>query len=187
MKRFLLTLFTLMLLISAASATINITAGPISQTAITWTWPVSVTATGIVSDGINVTDFNGASHSYVQSDLKPNETHSIYIVSATDSGSANATTLQDTGNTATTDFIPMLSTWGYLILIAVLCVIGMMRKLGIFCVVASAVSIYAMYAFISANTINTSNPYLEIPFLIYLTFFIVPLWLVLGVKGGIFK
>jgi hypothetical protein len=69
----------------------------------------------------------------------------------------------------------------------ILCVVGMGRKLGIFLLVASAVSLYALYTFINGNPITGKDPTIEIPFLIYVVFSIIPVYLALYVKGGIFK
>jgi hypothetical protein len=160
---------------------------------IRWNWTDDDTAIWkIVLDGGVTTITNQTyptdSQEYIYSGLDPLTAHSIAIfddVGDTVASYNSTTTLPSTAGQE--GFNNFLITWGYLILIAILCVVGMMRKLGIFLIVAAAVSLYAIYALIQANTISSSNPYTEIPFLIYLVFFVVPIYLALVVKGGVFK
>jgi hypothetical protein len=175
----LLILILVLLFAVPADATITITPADITSTSIQWTWGAT-TVQNLSIDGVFVCNINPAATSFTLSDLGPNEPHTIEIITAGDSGSNTATTLGDTNYN-------LISTWWYLVLILILCVVGMMKKLGIFLLVASAVSLYALYTFINGVPIIGSDPTVEIPFLIYVIFFIVPLWLVWGVKKGVFK
>lgn len=178
MRKLFLILAILGLLIIPASATITITPSDVTSSSIMWTWS-PITVQNLSIDGVFVCNINPASTSFTLSDLGPNEPHTIEIITAGDSG-ANTTTTY--GNTAT-----LAVTWWYLVLILVLCVVGMMKKLGIFLLVASTVSLYALYLFINGNPITGTDPTIEIPFLIYVVFFVIPLWLCFGVKKGVFK
>lgn len=181
---FLLTVLTIIALIPMAGATITITPNGIGTDYIEWGWSPA-TVTNISIDGLFVCGFDPAASAFTLSSLDPNSTHTIIVYTAGDSGSNTTTTKPaDQGN----NLLQHLNTWWYLILIALLCVIGMgVRKLGIFLIVASMVSVYACYAFVTSNDIGNSSPYIQLPFLIYVAFFIIPLWLVWGVKGGVFK
>jgi hypothetical protein len=178
-QKLILLLIILGLFTIPASASITITPFNITQSSIMWTWS-PVTIQNLSIDGVFVCNINPTSTSFTLSDLGPNEPHTITIITAGDSGTNTATTLGDTN-------YDLITTWWYLVLIAFLCLIGIRPRLGIFLIVASAVSLYALYVFINGNPINGSDPTKEIPFLIYVIFFIIPLWLVWGVKGGVFK
>ena len=178
-------LLLVILVISPCSATIPITASPISQTAITWTWGSGLTLNGVFVDGVNISNYNPAASQFTLSNLKPNETHTILITTASDSGTDSATTLQEAGSTQWTLILSWLNTWAYLILIAILCVIGMRPKLGVFLIVASVVSLFALIMFIQSNVPGT-DLFVEIPFLIYGAFFLFPHFLAYG-KGGYLK
>lgn len=173
------------LFIFPVSATIDITPTNVTSSSILWEWS-PVTIQNLSIDGIFVCNFNPAATSFVLSDLGPGEPHTITIITAGDSGANTTYTLADTNAQQSTDLMGMLNTWRYLILIVILCVVGMIRRLGIFLPVASIVSLYALYEFITINVIAEGNPLIEIPFLIYVVFFIIPLWLVV-LKGGVFR
>jgi hypothetical protein len=186
-KLFLILAIIAGLLIVPAAATITITPTDVTTSSIMWSWSPT-TVQNLSIDGIFVCNFNPTATDFVLSGLGPNEPHTITIITAGDSGSNTTTTLGNTNTEQSTDLLTLLTTWWYLILILVLCVAGMMRKLGIFLIVASAVSLYALYVFIIENpTITGTDVLIQIPFLIYVAFFIIPLWLVWGVKGGVFK
>ena len=180
MKPLLYLLLVMSLLIIPASATITVTPSTITSTSITWTWnPTGVDNISI--DGVFVCNVNPSTQTFTLSDLGPNEPHTIQVITDTDYGTNTATTKGDTN-------ADLISTWWYLVLIMVLCAVGMgIRKMGIFLIVASAVSVYALVTFIAGNPITGTDPTIEIPFLIYVVFFIIPLWLCFGVKGGVFK
>jgi hypothetical protein len=177
--KFIFILISLILLIGSASAVITITPYNVTQSSIMWTWS-PVTIQNLSIDGVFVCNINPTATSFTLSDLGPNEPHTITIITAGDSGTNTTTTAGDTNYN-------LITTWWYLVLIAFLCLIGIRPRLGIFLIIASAVSLYALVIFINGNPINGSDPTKEIPFLIYVVFFIVPLWLVWGVKGGVFK
>jgi hypothetical protein len=182
-------IFIIMLILGVfilpVSATIDITPTNVTSSSILWEWS-PVTIQNLSIDGIFVCNFNPAATSFVLSDLGPGEPHTITIITAADSGSNTTYTLLDTNVEQSTDLMGFINAWGYLILIIILCVVGMIRRLGIFLPVASAVSLYALYEFITVNVISEGNPLIEIPFIIYVIFFIIPLWLIV-VKGGAFK
>lgn len=186
-KKILFLMAVLLLLIAIpASATIEITPSSVTTSSIMWTWD-PITVQNLSIDGVFVCNFNPAGTDFVLSGLGPNEPHTITIITAGDSGSNTTTTLPNTNTEQSTGFLTLLTTWWYLGLIVILCVVGMMKKLGIFLVVASGVSLYALYDFIQTAVPADGNPYTQIPFLIYVVFFIIPLFLVFFVKGGVFK
>ena len=178
-KILILTLLAAIFLIATASATITITPTNVTSSSIMWQWS-PITIQNLSIDGVFVCNVNPAATSFILSDLGPNEPHTIDIITAGDSGENTTSTSGDVNS----DF---LSTWGYLILILILCVVGMMRKLGIFLIVASAVSFYGLIVFINGNPITGTDPASQILFIIYLIFFIVPIWLCFGVKKGVFR
>jgi len=186
-KKLIALLGILMLIIIPASATITVTPASITSSSIMWEWAGGLTLTNVSIDGLYVCGYNPVSTSFVLSDLKPNEPHTITILTAGDSGSNTTYTTADSNIEQSTGILSLLNAWWYLIVICLLCVIGMMRKLGIFLVVASAVSLFALYDFITTNVITGSSPLVELPFIIYVVFFIFPLFLVFMVKGGVTK
>jgi hypothetical protein len=177
--KYIFILISLILIIGSASAAITITPYNVTQSSIMWTWS-PVTIQNLSIDGVFVCNINPTTTSFTLSDLGPNEPHTITIITAGDSGTNTATTAGDTN-------YDLITTWWYLVLILILCVVGMRPRLGIFLIIASAVSLYALWIFINGNPINGSDPTIQIPFLIYVIFFIVPLWLVWGVKKGVFR
>jgi hypothetical protein len=183
---FILTLLVLMLATAPVSATIDITPTNVTSSSIMWGWS-PVTIQNLSIDGVFVCNVNPASTSFTLSDLGPNEPHTINIITAGNSGENTTYTLGDTNVNQSTDFLTLLTTWWYLVLILILCVVGMMRRLGIFLIVASCVSLYALYEFITLNPNPGTSPLVQIPFLIYVVFFIIPIWLCFGVKKGVFK
>jgi len=186
-RLFLLFIIVLMTAMPATSALITVTPISITSTSIMWQWAGGVTLTNVSIDGMYVCGFNPSATSFVLSDLKPNEPHTITIVTAGDTGSNTTSTIPDANIEESTGFLTLLNSWWYLIIICLLCVIGMMRKLGIFLVIASAVSLFALYDFITNNTITGTTPLTELPLIIYVVFFIFPLFLVSYVKGGVTK
>jgi hypothetical protein len=187
LKKIILALIIVLTILSPVQAAITITPVSVTSSSIMWEWAGELTLTNVSIDGMFVCGYNPVSTSFVLSDLQPNEPHTITILTAGDSGSNTTTTLADTNIVQSTGILTLLNEWWYLIIIAIFCVIGMMRKLGIFLVVASMVSLYALYDFITANVITGSSPLIELPFLIYVVFFIFPLFLVFMVKGGVTK
>lgn len=194
MKRLFLSLILVTLLILPVHA-FTIFADP-GTDYIRWTWTDDDTAIYKLSlDGgtqvyYNLTFPAPAAGQFIQSDLNPGSFHSIDIIDdiGDSSHSFNSSyTLVSNQDAQWTGFLTLLNTWWYLILIAVLCAIGMLRKLGIFLIVASVVSLYALYVFIHANTIQQNNVLTELPFLIYIVFVVFPLFLCFIVKGGVTK
>lgn len=186
MKRLLLLFLILGLLAVPAMATIDITPINVTSSSIQWGWS-SVTIQNLSIDGVFVCNFNPAATDFILSDLGPNEPHTITIITAGDSGTNTTYTSGNANQDESTDLYSLINTWWYLVLIAGLCWLGMGRKLGIFLLVASAVSVYAMYNFVTTVAESSTDPYFQIPFIIYAAFFIIPMWLVWGVKGGVFK
>jgi hypothetical protein len=182
-KVILLTILMLMALTPLTSATITITPASVGTTTIEWQWS-PITVTNISIDGLFVCGFDPAASAFTLSSLDPNSTHTIIVYSAADSGTN--TTITKPQNQGW-DVLTLIYIWWYLILIVLLCLVGMRPRLGIFLVVAAAVSLYALYNFITTANIGDSTPYVQIPFLIYVAFFIIPLWLVWGVKKGVFR
>ena len=180
-------LFLLALLTPRTSAEIIITPTSVTTTSIQWEWTGPIIIQNLSIDGILVNDFNPFTESFTISDLNPDEPHTIMIITESDNGSNTSTTLPDNAIEKTQDLVSLVLTWWYLILIAVLCVIGMMRKLGAFLLIASMVSLYALIVFLQENTITGTDPLIQLPVYIYVAFFLTPLWLVWGVKGGVFK
>jgi hypothetical protein len=186
MKHIFLILALLGLCIIPASAVLTVTPVDVTSSSIMWQWDPT-TVQNLSIDGLFVCGINPVSTTFILSDLGPNEPHTIEIITTTDSGVNTTTTLGDVNVEQSTGVLSLIATWWYLILIAILCLVGMKRKLGIFLIVASAVSIYALIVFINGNPITGTDPLIELPFIIYLIFFVVPLWLCFGVKGGVFK
>lgn len=151
-----------------------------------WSWPPTVIL-NISVDGVFVERFNPVENSFTLSNLKPGEVHTITLLSLLDSGNNVTYTLADPNEESISHLLFLLSNWGYLILILLLCVIGMMRRLGIFLIIASAVSCVALAEFITNNVIDKGQTFIEVQFLIYVSFFIIPLWLCFGVKKGVFS
>ena len=178
-KLFFLLALVCLIFCQTVSATIPITSVS-TQTSIVWSWQNGLTLTNMSIDGIYVCGFDATASSFVLDHLGQNETHTIKIVTAGDSGTNTATTA---ANTVT----GLIESWWYVVLIAILCVIGMMRKLGIFLLIGSGVSFYALYVFITTNVIQEGNPLVQLPLMIYLILFIVPIYLALVVKRGVFK
>lgn len=183
----ILSIIALLLLAIPVSAIINVDATTVTSTSILWTWPAGTDVTNISIDGVYVCGFNPTGTNFVLSGLGPSETHTITVLRVGDSGSNITQTLADANTAQSTDLMSFLNSWGYLILIIICCVVGMMRKLGIFLIVASIVSLYALVSFITTNTIGDSSVFVQLPFLIYVVFFIFPLFLCLVVKGGVTK
>jgi hypothetical protein len=187
LKKFILIAIILLTILSPVQAAITITPVSVTSSSIMWEWAGGLTLTNMSIDGLFVCGYNPVSTSFVLSDLKPNEPHTITILTAGDSGSNTTYTTADTNIEQSTGVLSLLNAWWYLIVICLLCLIGMMRKLGIFLIVASAVSLFALYDFITMNVITGSSPLVELPFMIYVLFFIFPLFLVFMVKGGVTK
>jgi hypothetical protein len=174
-------------LIAPASGTIAITPGDITTSSISWTWaPTTITNASV--DGVIICGFDPVATSFTLSGLGPGELHTLKLLSAGDSGSNSTKTLEDAGKESNDAISGLLNSWVLLfIVIVVCCAIGMMRRLGIFLIAASAVSLYGLYNFITVNVMAQGQPLIEIPFLIFIVFIIIPLWLVWGVKRGVFK
>jgi hypothetical protein len=187
-KEFLILIALIILTIVPVQAAIVIDGSNVTSSSIMWQWPSGLTLVNVSIDGMYVCNFNPTSDNFVLSGLGANEPHTITLITATDTGSNTTSTLTNANTEQSTDFMTLLNDWWYLILIVVLCLVGMKRGLGIFLIVASGVSLYALVAFLAENPMTgSSNPLIEIPFLIYVTFFIIPLFLCYMVKGGITK
>lgn len=156
----------------------------ISDTSITWNYsyltdnrPLGATLDGVIIEGWK-TDLI---YNYTASNLVPGTTHEFCIFD-------DATVNCEVGATSDTmDLSEEIQPWWYLLLIMGCCIIGMMRRLGFFHLIASAVSLYGLYEFIQYSELTETDPLMQILFYIYIAFFIVPLWLVWGVKKGVFK
>jgi hypothetical protein len=181
-NRIFLILSIIALIIIPVSATVNITPIDITATSIMWGWS-PITIQNISIDGKLIDNFNPSATSFTLSDLKPEEPHTIMIATTTDTGINTTKTLTVKSNQE--DFYKILVTWGYLLLIMAACIAGMQRKLGVFLIVASVVSLYALYIFITSNTPGT-DPLVEIPFYVYIFFFLFPHYLAFK-KGGYTK
>lgn len=175
------------LLIAPASATIMITPSDVTTTSITWSWsPTTITNASI--DGVFICGFDPVSTTFTLSGLGPGELHTLNLVSSGDSGSNSTKTLEDPGKTNNDAISSLLNSWVILfIIIIVCCAVGMMPRLGILLIAAAFVSLYGLYNFITNNVISQGEPLIEIPLIIFIAFTIIPLWLVWGVKRGVFK
>ena len=174
-------------LIYPVSAAIAITPSDVTTSSITWTWaPTTITNASV--DGVFVCGFDPVATSFTLSGLGPGELHTLNLISSGDSGSNSTKTLEDAGKESTDSISGLLNSWVILFIVIIFCcAIGMMRRLGIFLIAASAVSLYGLYNFITVNVMTQGQPMIEIPFLIFIVFIIIPLWLVWGVKRGVFK
>jgi hypothetical protein len=175
-----------MIIVPHGSATIIVNVDNVTPTSIMWSWsPIIVK--NITLDGIYVQDVNPASTKFTQGGLGPGEPHTIIVESISDSGTNTTYTSTSRSETESNILLTLLTTWWYLILILLLMLVGMKPKLGIFLIVASMVSLYALYDFITTHTVNQELPLTEIPFLIYIVFFVIPLFIVFIIKRGVFR
>lgn len=182
--KLLLALIALAVLMVPVSADITVTPASVTSSSILWTWPAA-TLTNLSIDGMYVCGFNPTSNQFILSGLDPNEPHTITVITAGDTGSNTTTTLPNENTEKSTSIMAIFSTWGYLIVILICCVVGMMRKLGIVLIVAMVISLYALYDFITTTQV-TDAPLVQLPFLIYLAFVVIP-WLLAYLKGGFTK
>jgi hypothetical protein len=170
-------------LVIPASATLSVNASSIGSTFITWSWSNAITATNASLDGWFIPNFDGSAHLFDLSGLPSNETHTFCLYSATDSGCSTASTGADTS--IYNQMTALLVQWWYLFVIMACIIVGMIRKLGVFLIVASMVSLYALVMFIQTN-VPGKTLITEVPFLIYAFFFVAPHFLAFK-KGGYLK
>jgi hypothetical protein len=176
-------LILLVAIMYPVSAEINITPSDITTTSIMWTWE-PITIQNISIDGKLIDNFNPSATSFILSDLKPGEPHTIDIVTSTDTGTNITKTLINPPSNQE-DFYQILKTWVYLLFVLAFCIAGMQRRLGVFLIVASVISLYALYIFITSNIPGT-DPLIEIPFYVYIFFFLFPHYMAFR-KGGYTK
>jgi hypothetical protein len=93
MKKLFLIL-VIFLCIPFTSAAINITEAT-SLSSINWGWNKSIAIDNISVDGYRVMLFDTNAHSFILTDLKPNETHDIRISSVNDTGYLVSKTLPE--------------------------------------------------------------------------------------------
>lgn len=165
------------------SAAIDVTVQSRTMTTIIWTWPPGTPITNESVDGIMVYTFDPNLNLFDLSDLPPNENHTFCIYTAADSGCNTASTLPDT--TIYQQLTALLVQWWYLALITVFVILGMQRKMGVFLLVASVVSLYALAMHVIAVPVQDTN-IMNLPFYLYLFFFIFP-YVLIYFKGGWFK
>jgi hypothetical protein len=93
-KIFILIVFALLAIsVTPAMATINVTAGQITSSSITWTWTDGLNITYMAIDGYHVTQYNPTGGSFILTGLNPGEWHNIVITTDVDSGNNTAQTL----------------------------------------------------------------------------------------------
>jgi hypothetical protein len=172
-----------LLMVIPVSATVNITTQQIGMTNIVWTWPLGTQITNESVDGIMVYTFDPNLNSFDLSSLPPNESHIFCIYTPDDSGCNTASTLPDT--TIYQQITALLVKWWYLALITVFIILGMQRKMGVFLIVASIISLYALTMDLMISPVQTTD-IAHLPFFLYLFFFIFP-YVLIYFKGGWLK
>jgi hypothetical protein len=177
-KLFLLTI-ALILLVSAASATINITVASTGSTFIQWDWNTGLTMTNVTIDGYNVCNFDQHGHTFILSGLNPNETHSIAVYTATDSGTNTAMT---TGETSAGSAVAQFFKDWLIVLLCIgllLCGFAMHR---VFFWPAAFVALYGVYEYIEGSSAISAN-IVNIRFFICCGLFLLGLFFWMAKKG----
>ena len=128
--------------------------------------------------------------SFILTGLNPNETHQItvwddYPFTNANGLQSDATTLsgEQVQNTEGESLLAWSNQWIWVIAIMVLMIAGTLRRLGVFAVLASIVSLVALGNFVINNP-SISASLNDIYFYIYAFFFVFP-WIYLHFKGGI--
>jgi hypothetical protein len=142
-----------------------------------WTWD-PITIQNLSIDGVFVENVNPTSTRFTVSDLRPNEPHTIEIITALDRGMNTTTTAADTNIDQSTDLLTSINTVIYLFIIILFFFTGI-KIHWVFYWFGSSVSLYALYAFIQKNPVITTD-IMHINFFMYIGLFLmgIVLWLV---------
>lgn len=176
-------IIAVLLMVIPVSAAISVTVERVSMTSIVWTWPPGTAIVNESVDGILVYNFDPNLNLFDLSELPANESHTLCIYTAADSGCSTASTLPDT--TIYQQLTALLVQWWYLALITVFIILGMQRKMGVFLIVASVISLYALTMYLIAEPVQTTD-ITHLPFFLYIFFFIFP-YILIYFKGGWLK
>jgi hypothetical protein len=172
-------LIALLLLIPAASATINITVASTGSTFIQWDWNTGLTMTNVTVDGYNVCNFDQHGHTFILSGLNPNETHSISVYTATDFGTNTAMTTGET--TAGAAVAQFFKDWLIVLLSIGLLFCGFVMH-RVFFWGGSFVALYGVYQYVTTyTTITTTIPHIR--FFICAALFLLGLFFWMAKKG----
>ncbi len=171
---------------ATAKQTVNssLTVTDITDTTISWfyTYLSDNRPLGATLDGVEIEGWKtDLVYNYTATGLKPETYHEFCIFGDATANCESATTLKST------EIPAQLEPWIITLVIMVCCVVGMMRRLGIFLPIASVISLIGLYSLIQETGMTGSDPITDVQFYIYIAFFIIPLWLVFGIKKGVFK
>ena len=95
--------------INPVNATINVTVDEIGESYIKWSWNSGLTLINLSVDSYEIQHFDKHTNSFILSDIKPDESHSIAVYTSTDSGYnlVNTTSGKYTSQDTFWDFIMM--------------------------------------------------------------------------------
>jgi hypothetical protein len=173
----LILLISLAVLIPIVSA--QIVADEVTETSIVWNLtglPAGTVIGSIAFDGILISNYDLNSTRLVQNNLYPSEAHIITVIdSLGNKYEAEATTIESQQTWMWTQ----INTWFYLILIISIMVVGLVvRRNPVLCfslnLLASALSLYALYLWLQLNPAQITDIY-HLPFYVYIFFFVFPL------------
>jgi hypothetical protein len=186
MKKLITILALLILCIGIVSAA-NITVDEVTETSIVWNLSnlTTVSISTIAFDGITISGYYPNVTRLVQNNLYPSESHIITVIDSTGTVYENETYTLPSQQTW---MWTQINTWLYLFIIIGIMVIGLVvRRNPVLCFslnfLASALSVYALYLWITLNPVQTTD-IVHLPFLVYIFFFIFPLAAFIFEKKG---
>lgn len=149
-KLFLLLILMGMIFGSIAAAAIPVTVDSKGTTFIQWSWTTGDPLTNISIDGYEVCSFDHNAANFILSGLNPNETHSIAVYTASDSGS-NTTTTLPAQETQQESFFGDMNNWIFLIIIIVIFYVAS-KTHWVFFWLGSGIAAYGLYRQIQATS-----------------------------------
>jgi hypothetical protein len=135
----------LLFLVISVSASINVTATSISESAITWVWEQNLSVNNLSVDGYRIllADYN--QNSFTLSGLNANEIHTINVYTSTDNGTISTKTVSAVYDSS------LAIIFGYIFFIAAILAILIGTKIPVFAWIGCGLSIVGIVDMITIN------------------------------------